>query len=321
MSKNFLLIGDDPYIKEKEIEKIKEGYLSKDDADLNFSTYSPSDIADIMDAVGTTSFFTGSRVVLIRCEEGMPEELVKALKGYLSNPQETSILVITAGPDLKKNKDFKEISKSFDQVSCDRPTGEILKKWIPTFFKNEGIAISREAVNLIVELKGNDTAGIKVELEKLLGYSEGRDISLDDVEELVGRSVTETIFKLVDAINKGDGKWAFNILLDLYEQKKYPTEILGYLGWYVRVIRNIKELIENGASTNEIASSLGYSTGYIKRLSYQARQYSSSILKNWSKELLRTDVDIKTGKKEARLALEMLIIFFTSQAQKVSSYN
>ncbi len=182
-----------------------------------------------------------------------------------------------------------------------------MKTRIKTYFGKQKIEISPEAIEFIVELKGDDTLGIKTELEKLASYSGGKRIEASDVEEIVGRSVTESIFKLVDAVNAKDAGWAFRIIDDLYEQKKQPTEIIGYLGWYMRVIRSIKVSSNRGESVNEIASRLGYSTGYIRRLQNQAGKHTGKKTSHWLRLLLEADRDIKTGKRPAPLAIDMLI--------------
>ena len=195
----------------------------------------------------------------------------------------------------------------------DKPDPVTIKKWVSSYFKKEGIDITREAVDLICELKGQDTSGIKHELDKLAGYSGGKKLEVSDVEELVGRSVTETVFKLVDAINAKDPKWAFRVLSDLYDQKKQPHEIIGYLAWYLKIMQKIVFLTTGGeANANIIASEIGYSAGYAKRLLRQAKGYSAEKVSKWVNYLLEADRDIKTGKKEARLALEEIITRFLS---------
>jgi len=307
MAENFLVIGDDEYIREKEINRIKDGFLSSSESELNYSVHSPDDIDGIMDTVGTMPFLADKRVVLVRDAEKLSDAGAESLLTYLENPSDTGVMILTAGPSFKKTAKFRKMSKLAKVVKADRPDTATIGGWIRGFMKKEGVEISADAVALIVELKGTDTAGVKIELDKLVCFAGGERIEREHVETLVGRSVTETVFKLVDAINERDGEWAFNVLNDLYDQKKQPPEIIGYLGWYIRMIQKIKLLTGRGVGPAGIAEELGYSPGYARRLSGQAMRYSADRVEKWVSLLCETDRTIKTGLKPGQLAVETLL--------------
>ncbi|MFC1548366.1 DNA polymerase III subunit delta [Candidatus Omnitrophota bacterium] len=307
MANNYLIIGDDEYIRESEVNKIKNKFLSSSETELNYSVHAPNDIDGIMDSLGTMPFIADKRVILVKDAEELSEESSNTISSYLENPTGTSVLIISSGGSFKKSKQYKKLSKLVSEIEADKPTPEKMKNWVRSYFKKEGIEISPRAVNLIVELKGTDTPGVKMELDKLASFSGGERIEVEHVEQIVGRSVTETVFKLVDAINAGDGKWVFRIINDLYDQKKQPPEIIGYLGWYIRIMQKIRLLSERGMEPGGLASELGYSPAYARRLVGQSKKYPVKRIERWVSLLLETDRDIKTGRKEASVALEMLI--------------
>jgi DNA polymerase-3 subunit delta len=250
------------------------------------------------------------RVVLIREAHSLPDSFLERLISYLEKPSENSILILSSDSSFKKNKRYSKLSGMMKVLKADRPDAGSLKNMIRTYLKQQGVEINRDAVDLIVELKGDDTQSIRMELDKLAAYSGGKKIEAGHVEELVGRSVTETVFKLVDAINARNAGWAFRILGDLYDQKKQPHEIIGYLSWYLRVMQKIVLLSGKGEGIGRIASELGYSQAYVKRLSFQAKKYSAGRLNRWISLLIDTDRSIKTGLKQPSLAMEMLITSF-----------
>lgn len=120
--------------------------------------------------------------------------------------------------------------------------------------------------------------------------------------------MTETVFKLVDAINAKDAAWVFRILSDLYDQRKQPYEILGYLGWFIKIMQKIVLLTEKGVGPEGISRELGYSPAYTRRLIGQSKKYPVSNINRWIDLLIETDSDIKTGRKEADMAMEMLLV-------------
>ncbi len=307
---NYLIIGDDAFIREKEISRLKEKFLSKDEVDLNFSTYFPHNIDEIINSVETMPFMAEKRIVLVKESQNFPDSGVDALTAYLEKPAKQAILILAADSSFKKSKIFKGISKHFEIIEANKPGNVDLRKWIKMFFNKEKISITDRAVDLILNFKGDDTQGIRMELEKLACFSSDGKIDVADIEAIVNKGVKENVFKLVDAVNSKNSEWVFKILNDLYDLKKQPQEIIGYMSWYFKIIQKILLLSGRSLGAQSIASELGYSPGYTKRLCEQAKKYSKEKVKRWTIAIFRTDNDIKTGRCQGRLALEMLFVEF-----------
>jgi len=308
MSSNYLIIGNDQFMREKEVAKIRDKYLSSPEIDLNFSVHTPSDPEGIMDSLGTMPFISDKRVVVIKDIHEMSDEFAGTLAGYLGKPSETSVLVLVADKDLKKTKFYKQVSGMLEEIGAEKPDANTIKGWIRGFFKKEGVEITPGAVDLIVELKGDDTVGLRMELDKLLSFALGQRVEEEHVEQLVGRNVSETIFKLVDAVNSGNGDWVWRVISDLYAQNKRPLELIGYLGTYIRKIQTVKLLSSRGADNNLIASEIGTrSSYYVQRMVREAKRFSDDTVGKWTTALLKADTDIKTGKKNDHLAVEMVV--------------
>jgi len=305
---NYLVTGDDTYIREKESLKIKEKYLSSAEAELNYAICSPSDVNSALDFVRTMPFSSSKRVVLIQDTHQLSAADADMIETYLKNPSDTGVLVLSAESSFNEKKHYKKICALVEVVKADKPTTFIMKRWIRGFFEKEKIEIAQEAVDLIVELKGSDTVGVKGELEKLVSFSDGNKIEACHVERLVARTAREVIFKLVDAVNERDAEWVFRILSDLYAEKKQPVEVIGYLGWYTKIMQKILLLSGRGMPLNRIAAELGYSTGYVSRLSARAKKYSSDKIAEWISLLFEADKEIKTGRKKPEIAVEMMLV-------------
>lgn len=308
MADNYLIIGDDDFLREKEIAKIKDKSLTPQESELNFSVYSYEDLASVMDALGTAPFLAEKRVVLLRNVQDLDAKGLNTLVSYLEKPVDTGVLVITADAEFRKTGAYDKFVRKMTEIRADRPRDNEVKSWIRGYFSKEKIEISQEAVDLIVELKGQDTAGVRTEIEKLAVYSGGKKIEIADVEKLVGRSITETVFGLVDAIEAKDSAKVFRILSDLADQKKHPVEMIGYLGWHLRNIQKVCLLSSRGKSPEEIARDLGLARWRGRKFMEQAGRYSSLKIEKWLSMLLEADRDIKTGLKSEDLAMEMLVV-------------
>lgn len=307
MSDIYLVLGDDRHLREKEISKIRTSHnFSTNDA-LDVSVYETEDIAECIQSLETQPFLSPKRLVILRNLQKAADDNLGSIVKYVSSPSEFSVFIMCADETFKKTKQCKEIKKNSEIIDVSAPTVMQIKKWIPVYFKKHDIEITHDAVEMIVTLKGNDTLSINKELEKLLGYSGGERITVDIVEKMVGRSPRETVFKLVDAIDDKKPEWAYRILGELSAQKKESVEIIGYLGWYVRVLSKIKYLLAKGRSLREIASEVSYSEGYVRRLANKAKRYTKQKLIFWKEKIYAADREIKTGIKPSKLSLETLL--------------
>lgn len=305
MDRNYILTGGDDYLREKEELKLKEKFLSAGDDALNYSVCDQDDPDSMMDSLGTLPFLADKRVVLVRISQDIPDATLAVLEKYIDNPVDSSVLILSCGEAFQKKAAFRTLAKKMSVINIAKLTPQKVKNGINGFFKKQNIEISPEAVDLIFELKGMDPALIRSEIEKLAAYSGGKKIDVGDVQELVGRSVSESIFKLVDAINSRNCKWALRILNDLGDPRKEGLKIIGYLAGHIRIIQKIKLMSSLGAGTKEMEAEIGKRVYFVQP---QAAKFSSEKIEKWISLLLRSDADIKRGRAEPSIVMETLLV-------------
>lgn len=307
MAQNYLIVGNDEYLKGREVARIKADQQSSKDEKADCTSFSGGEIESIMADAGTMPFLSPKRVIVVNDISELDQNGAKTLLSYLKNPSESTVLIMTAPGSYKKKKDFKKLKEFTDVINVQTPKGYHLEKRIRSYFKKHSLAISSGAVKLMVELKGEDSAAVKNASDKLISYSNGKTIETGDVDKLIGRSVTESVFKLVDALDIKDKKRAFNVLRDLYAEGKRSYEIIGTLVWHLRIMKRIVFLEMKGKSENFIAKDLGYSRGYVRRLMGKARKYTPERISLWQNALLEADLNSKTGTSQ-EVAMDMLLI-------------
>lgn len=305
---NYLIIGDDDYLRQAETAKIKDRFLTPSQIELNYSVHEYDDINGILNSVSTMPFLADKRVVVVKEAHRFTGESIEAVLSYLAKPMAQSVLVLSSEASFRDRKEYAKLSKLADVIDASTPDPLTIKRWVCDFFKKEKIEIDPDAIELLMELKGSDTSGIKAELEKIISFSCGDRITSKHIESLVGRSVRENIFKLVDAINQNSPGRVFRIISDLYEEKKEPPEIIGYLAWHIRQMQKIVFASDKKMNLEAISGKIGYSPKYTKVLLDQSKRYPVTRINKWLSSLFEADKDLKTGKKEGRFALEMLLV-------------
>lgn len=134
MSNNYLVIGEDGYIKEKEISALRDKFLSREELQLNYSCYDPNNIEDISDSLTTLPFLSEKRVVLIKDAHGLSERSLKAIISYLDAPLASSVMILSSASSLKKNKHYHELIGRMTLINADPPGPVVIRKRILSFF-------------------------------------------------------------------------------------------------------------------------------------------------------------------------------------------
>ena len=123
-----------------------------------------------------------------------------------------------------------------------------------------------------MERTGDDMENIRMELEKLICYTMGREvITKEDVEAVGTVHVTNRIFEMVTAIVAGNTRKAMDLYEDLLKLKEPPMRIMFLIAKQFNQLLQVKELAGKGAQKGEIASKVKVPPFVAGKLIAQAR--------------------------------------------------
>ncbi len=150
------------------------------------------------------------------------------------------------------------------------------------------------------------------ELAKLADYVAGeRPISEEDVAVLTPYVPEANIFAFVDALVNGHGDRACQLMTQYFHDNSGDQNGFRLFAMFVGQIRRLlmarDYLDRGGASGKEMANALNVHGFVAGKLATQARRFNSAQLDAILKRLQRYDQDMKTGRIEPRLALELLV--------------
>lgn len=294
----YVVFGSDDYLREQAV-KMLCGIVEEDFASFNLSVFTSEDgIADAVETLHTYPVFGQYRVVVLKVLQKLADNNKKALKDYIDNPDDTSVLVIDCDADTAKA--FK--SKNVVQVDCntldnDGLTAEINKICAqPPARRIESAAVSE----LSVRTQGS-MSRIVSELVKLKSYCDDV-ITRADVCDMVTADFDFQIYELTDAVSKKDGDKAFKVLDIFYKNGVRSMRILNQL--YDRYRRMLHAELSKGLSSDEVASLLGMSSGAVYHLRKVSSTYSQVRLKKSVDCLHGLQCDVLSGKRTENTALQ-----------------
>ena len=191
--------------------------------------------------------------------------------------------------------------------------------WIVQRAKTEYVAkITPGAAQALASVVYDDLLRADNELHKLVCYVDGEhDINEQDVAALTPYVPEANVFEMVDALANGDGKRALQLIYQsLHDNPKDPGfNLYGMVVRQFRLLVMAKDHLDSGGSsqTQSMGRALGVRPFVAGKLATQSRAFTLAQLERILKHLQRYDQDMKTGRIEPRLALDLLVASLARQ--------
>jgi DNA polymerase-3 subunit delta len=238
----------------------------------------------------------------------------KELAEYVSQLPESTILIIVADEALPAASPLVKAAERYGKhMQSALPKGSALNKWITSRAKRAEVDITPEAVTLLANFIGNNLRLLANEIDKLAAYvGAGNTIKEQDVRLLSAQVQEARIFDLTDALAQRKRKQALNILHDLLVDGEPPLKLISTITSQVRSLMLVKELMQKGMRSHQIASTLGIAPFIADKYVRQAGNFSISQLENTYRHLLASDAALKRSRLTPEMALDLLVFQFGS---------
>ena len=310
---SYLLYGEEAYLRNQYKNKLKNALVNPDDT-MNFSRFEGKSIdpAEIISLADTLPFFAERRLILIE-DSGFFKNKCDELADYLPSLPETTCLLFAETEVDKRNRLYKAVQKYGGVTEFQSQDERTLMRWILGTLKKENKKITEDTLRHFLERTGSDMENIHMELEKLLSYTEGRDvITSEDVEEICTMQTTGQIFEMIRAIAEKKQRLALDLYYDLLALKEPPMRILFLIARQFNQLLLVKSLAAKGMDRSSIASKAQVAPFIAGRLMTQARSFTLEQLKNAVKDCVDAEEAVKTGRMTDILSVELLIVKYSA---------
>jgi DNA polymerase III subunit delta len=243
-------------------------------------------VAGIVAAIRTLPMMVPRRVVIVLQAETLiapkreSEAATRALEQVeelIKRPElQTTVVLVATGVD-KRGRMFKLLQKSAVVVECgaleDLADAE---RWVRTRVAAASAAIEPAAARLIAHRAGLDIRRLRADVDRLLLYTLGqKQITIDDVREVVGPAALQDDWAMTNAIEAGQAAEALRQLALMFDAGAPAEKILGQLAWLVRT---------------------------------KFPQLAPGDVRPAIESLFRTDLDLKRSAGDPRVLIERLIV-------------
>ena len=303
----YLLYGEEAFLKNSYKNRLKEAIIGDDT--MNFARFEGKglDVNELIRLADTMPFFAERRLILIE-DSGFFKSASDALVQYLPSMPDTTILLFVETEVDKRNRLYKKVKDMGYAAELNRQDSAQLARWAGGILAREQKNITSRTMDLFLSMTGDDMENIRMELEKVISYTLGRDVITDeDVMAVCTVQVTNRIFDMVAAIVNRQTRKAMDLYEDLLTLKEPPMRILFLIARQFNQLLQVKELMAKGMDKGSIASKLKMQPFVVGKVMPQARQFSREQILSYVESCVETEEAVKSGRLQDRLAVELLI--------------
>jgi DNA polymerase III, delta subunit len=314
------LLGPEEGLK-KEFLDAEKKKLFASYPDMEIHNYYPadSDEDDLIRVLYDSSLFSTHRMIVIRHYEDVAKEskVNSDLVEFLKDPTEdVTIFVLSTQPStygisqkvlalIDSKKDVKIFYELFDNQKRD---------WIVKYFRENGLQITSDGVNELLDTVDNNTDEMRNSTENLTIFLKAKGyqrVTANEINAFLQHTKNEdanTLFEHIATRNLGSSLACLQAVL--LQNKTASTQIVSTLLLRFRQLEAMKEATSRGASFDEALTDLvtmklndfSFPTLSRKRdkdtMRTAARNYKKEEAENAVRLLLKADNEIKSSQSD-----------------------
>ena len=252
-SKIYLLMGEETFFIKKICQFFENNFIEDQNKSFNQEIFYGRDISieNIISSCKSFPMMSDKKLVIIKEAQELDifkrnnDKKNELLINYLSNVNSSSTLIFCLNNKTldKRGKLFKSFNESSCILDSSSKENKIydnqLPKWIESEVNKKKYSISNDALLILTENIGNDLEKIDNALNKIYSNIESKNISKDDILNLVGINREYNLFEFQDSlIDRNSLKCGKIMNYFTSNEKKFPIQqlIIYMYGFYSKLL-------------------------------------------------------------------------------------
>lgn len=313
-----LFFGEDTYSLNHQLKEIEKEFSIANFGDMNIQKFDGNSLTfdNLIRSVSAVPFLAQKRLIIIN---NFLRDGDEKLRDYFNEnlakfPDSSEIILVEEGEVNKVLGLYKKLLKAGAVKRFPLRQGYELEKWLSEWSGENKIPISISGIRKLIATAGNNSWRLTNELKKLDLYRQAQnrpEISESDIDEMVESENDQNIFDFIDALGARNAKLALKYLENLFANGKNENYILTMIIYQFRNLLLIEDLIVRGVARNQIPAEAELHPFVVGKTIRVLNNFDLPLLRRIYYRLMQTDIDIKTGRVEPRLALEKLLAELT----------
>ena len=309
-----VLLGSDSYLRDMCRTKIVDACVPEAARDWAVARLSAREAGwdEILQRAQMLPMLSPRQVIIVDGAESVEklgdkarDEILESLGKYLDSPAPFTTLLLEAGA-LDGRQRFSKLLHEKAVVVELTIGGESAAALAAQMAKDLGVELDREAAVLLAEILNGEPARIRIELEKLATYVQGRGrITSTDVEALVVAARRNTVWQLTEMLASRRRQDALAFLDNLLREGEQPAGIVGALAWTYRKLIEARALPPHTPGF-QAARQLGMRPDAAEAALRQAHRIPKQELLASLTALTEADSQLKSANPNPRALMEFL---------------
>ncbi len=296
-------------------------------------------LAEIVDDARALSLFASDRLILVTSAEAALPRLSRAaddgdddssggaasdnpLGAYVKDPSPGVVVLFEStrfdleGDDKKKSDRVRKFYSAIPEVvEFKRLSPDDARLELTSRAKQLGVRIQAGAAAMLVESLAADMGRIATELEKLSLYAGAREITMDDIVDLIPDARTSTVFALVNALGRRDRARSLASLDALCRANEYLPLALAFLSTQFRqALAARKAGLMSARQIQAYFTKAGVTMwgSRAEQVASTAQKFSTAQLEAGLKLIFAADRDLRAARPDDRIVMEDFVVRLTA---------
>ncbi|MEG0772375.1 DNA polymerase III subunit delta [Clostridium sp.] len=320
----YIFCGTDENLIKTSIEAIIKKIIEPSFKDFNYTRYDGEKVDNdtILNSCETLPFMSSKKIVEIYrstfledangvgSNNGKKVDFNELFK-YINNMPEYTILIMYYIFDNDRDKISSKVKKLDGKatvVKIDKLKGQTLQSKVKDIFQNKGKSIEKSEISFFCSIIDNNMNIINNEIDKLISYTDGREIKREDIIALMPPKSENDIFNLVDYLSQKNVKKSIDILNELVYKGEKPPKILYMIERQFKLLLALSVGNEVGKSHDMLAREFKLNPYIAEKMLKQSKKFSINALRKNLKLCIDVEKMMKSTSADDKTILEMLII-------------
>ncbi len=253
----YFVFGDEPLLIEECVQSIRDAASAAGFAEREVANVEAGfNWNDFYASLQAGSLFSNRRLVELRLPTGKPGDAGGKILIELAQSPPTDIVLLVRCAKLDKAARVTKWAKAFEAAAVTVTVYPLetaqLPRWIDRRMRAAGLVPGAGVTELLAyHTEGNLLAGAQ-EIEKLALQFGSGEVSLDDIEDILGDNARYSVYALADASLRGARAEVVRILRTLQAEGEAPALVSWALVREVRILARLAAEIAAGGRLEQV---------------------------------------------------------------------
>lgn len=303
---------DDDLVNVLKMQLLELVKFDSEDMSQQYFDLNPSNADLALEELESLPFFSDEKLVIFEHLSNLTtvkktvfdEKQLKRFETFVTNPLETTQLILIVTGKLDNRLKITKLLKQKAIILEALPLKE--NELLAYFRKNT--ALETRVLQLIIEKSNAQFSVVSQNIELLKTFVNGREITIDDVEKVVPKSLQDNIFLLTDLIFRGKISEARNLVTDLLLNGEEMIKILAILTGSFRLYYQVTLLRKKRFDEKQQADFLKIHPYRVKLANQAVRNLPEKWLQKSLSNLIELDYQIKTSRADQKYLFDLALI-------------